>query len=288
MKKMDEAQLLELPKTMLIDLLTQMHVPTAKIEEASSDKYKERDGKPDKGPLVKLVIRYNGGHPEIHQIRTLLTPPCHFALPTSSATTVTTCTASTTCTITTHTTGNYKTKQFDPREAIASAKHLRKVDELKAKELEALGQAVRPHSAPRERPGAARFGGAARPGSARAAARKRQVPPAMLEYHFACPNDEELGPERMMEVQLPDGREFTLRVPDEYKAGEEFAATFPPKGLTREERQAKAESKKEQEAAALAIQKTMRKKAIEKHQKEQEQRRQRQLKLKVTPPLSQP
>ena len=75
MKKMDEAQLLELPKTMLIDLLTQMHVPTAKIEEASSDKYKERDGKPDKGPLVKLVIRYNGGHPEIHQIRTLLTPP---------------------------------------------------------------------------------------------------------------------------------------------------------------------------------------------------------------------
>ena len=30
------------------------------------------------------------------------------------------------------------------------------------------------------------------------------------------------------QVRLPDLREFTLRVPDEYSPGEEFPAVFPP------------------------------------------------------------
>ena len=41
-----------------------------------------------------------------------------------------------------------------------------------------------------------------------------------------CPGN--LEADRKLEVRLPDGREFTLRVPDEYNAGEEFAAVFPP------------------------------------------------------------
>ena len=34
------------------------------------------------------------------------------------------------------------------------------------------------------------------------------------------------------QVRLPDLREFTLRVPDEYSPGEEFPAVFPPAAPT--------------------------------------------------------
>ena len=47
-----------------------------------------------------------------------------------------------------------------------------------------------------------------------------------LSFYFVCPGN--LEADRKLEVRLPDGREFTLRVPDEYNAGEEFAAVFPP------------------------------------------------------------
>ena len=54
LKRLDEEQLLQLPKKMLIDLLKYMDVAEEQIKPASNETL--RDGKPDKRPLVKLVL----------------------------------------------------------------------------------------------------------------------------------------------------------------------------------------------------------------------------------------
>ena len=54
LKRLDEEQLLQLPKKMLVDLLKYMDVAEEQIKPASNETL--RDGKPDKRPLVKLVL----------------------------------------------------------------------------------------------------------------------------------------------------------------------------------------------------------------------------------------
>ena len=98
----------------------------------------------------------------------------------------------------------------------------REAEERKAREIEEVRRVRqygnRPASAPPPK-------GLATPAAVQAAV-EAAPEDERLCFYFVCPGD--LTEKRLLEVRLPDGREFTLQVPKEYHAGEEFAAVFPP------------------------------------------------------------
>ena len=109
------------------------------------------------------------------------------------------------------------TESMVEKKKIAAAAEKRKDDEIKeVRRVRHYGN--RPSSAPRRK-------GLATPAAVQAAVEAAQ-PDERLCFYFVCPAD--LPEERQLDVRLPDGREFTLQVPKEYDAGEEFAAVFPP------------------------------------------------------------
>ena len=109
------------------------------------------------------------------------------------------------------------TDSMDHKKRIAS-----EAEERKKKEIEEVRRVRhygnRPASAPRRK-------GLATPAAVKAAVEAAQ-PDERLCFYFVCPAD--LTEKRQLDVRLPDGREFTLQVPKEYQAGDEFAAVFPP------------------------------------------------------------